>query len=406
MATRVRIRIPGDLICEIMIPKGTPLRVDMADLVAALADATGGDHPPPEDPKEEPPEEEGPPTDDEDDEPELPDDDPPIIPANGPVPWLVDANPARQFGADQGAIPFGNGQKSGKPNLIVSQCEAQFEADGSDGRIAQIKLWEPSDKVSADAVMHTPGAPWVARVADPAGSGSMVYRHRLSRDAVRYDASKKADSFRAEVGGSGDFRYEPWGTEEMCFGGVFLPDYWATDAVSSPGEWHVVFQWHDAEGGLTGNPPFAVYLRAGLVPKFNAVLRKYKSSLSPPARGNEGAASSGIGAKTGVWHWFGAHYASDAGEGYRGAKPGMFSLYHAEGDGRLDKMFDYTGRWGSPNPSRAHGWKPGFWKSGLYCASKFAGRDDREVYTRGFRQYVVRDGLTVAEAFADFKASR
>lgn len=403
MGNRVRIRLPQALTCEITIPRGTALKMDLDDLVEAMKEATGELDPPVPTPAPPPPA----PAPGPDPSPPAPApvDPEPTVPIVGDL-WFVDVNPARPFGSDQGTIPAGNGDKSGKPNRAAAQCEAQFDADGSDGKIDQIELWQPGPKVTPDAVMHTEYTPWVARVPDPSGSSAVVYRHRINKDAVRFDPARKADSFRAEVGGFGDLRHMPWGTEEFAAGGVFLPAEWATDAIASPGEWHVVFQWHGAEGDLTGNPPFAVYLRAGTAAKFNAVLRRYKDGLVPPAKGNQPVASSGVTATPGAWHWFVARYVADAGPGFSGDKPGMFALYHAEADGPLEEMFDYTGVWGSPNPSTEDGWKPGFWKTGLYCSTKFAGQDNRDVYTRGLRQYLARPGMTVESVLADFKASR
>lgn len=328
----------------------------------------------------------------------------PDPPAPAPVPsdvlWLVDADPARPFGVPQGAIPLGNGQASGQPNLLVGVVERQYTQAGVDEAVQQIRLDQADPRVSPTEIRHTPGVAWIARVPDPTGSGSMVYRHQVNRAAVGFKPGG-GDSFRSEIGGTGDWRFAPWGTEEICCAAVYLPPVWASFPATG---WHVLFQWHDATGGLTGNPPFAVYYTPG--GGFGCTLRRYKAGLVPPASGNEIAARESIAAATGRWHWFVAHYSADAGPGFSGATPGFFDLYRAEGDGALEPVFAYRGRWGSPNPSDRG--KPGFWKDGLYLKTDFAGNDDRIVYTRGFRQYVVgrTPELTPAAALADFRAAR
>lgn len=399
---KVRIALPESITVQVTIPKGTILKIDTETLLEALTEIQPVDvepkppAPPPPRPPAPPP---GPPA------PPPPDPPPPVDPEVDPVPlgmvpWLVDVNPIRPFGKPQGKIPAGNGEKSGRPNRVAAQCEAMRDDSGDDGKIAQIRLWEPSARVQADRVEHTPGDAWVERVPDPAGSGAIVYRHNLTKQAVNFTPGGP-DSFRAEVGGTGDDRYSPWGREEICVGAVYLPDYWADPAIEAGGEWAVVFQWHDAPGGLTHNPPFGVYLRtAGSEAKFLAALRKYKVGLKPPEAGNQVVASETFPAATGKWHHLVAHYRTD----FTGEAGGFFKFYRAEGSGPLEKLLDYQGPWGSPNPAADN--KPGFWKTGLYCMSKFAGRDDRSVFTRGFRQYPVIDGLTPEKALSDFLASR
>lgn len=364
-ATRIRVTLPEPV--TVVLLAGTVLRLREDQLIDALT-GSDGEVPGPQ-------------------------------PASAPVAWLVDINPKRPFDQSQGVIPAGNGPKSGEPNLVAAQCEATVGADGADQDVAQIKLGAPSPKVSADAIEHTPGVAWVSRIRESSGP---VYEHRLNKLAAAYQPG--GDSIRAELGGIGNTRFSPWGTPEICVGAVWLPEDWADPAQVSSGEWNVVFQWHDAAGGLTHNPPAAVYLRAGENPKFAFTLRKYRDGLAPPEQGNQPVASESFPATVGKWHYFVAHYSADAGGDFSGATPGFFDFWHSEGDGPLEQIVKYKGLWGSPNPRTKE--EPGYWKTGLYAATKFAGSDNRVVRTKGFRQYAGQRGLTPTQALADFKASR
>lgn len=325
--------------------------------------------------------------------------------------WFVDINPARPFGKPQGVIPDGAGDRAGKPNLVVAHCEAQFDPKGKDDEINIV----PVDKgdVTPTEIKHHGGLAWVSRVPDPAGSGAMVYMHRLNRAAVGYvPGAAESDSIRAEVSGTGEARMARWGEAQFVCGGIFVPSSWRDidlSKIDKPDpEWHVVWQWHDAAGGHTGNPTFAAYMTGGADAKFNFVLRRYKDGLTPPQSGNQKVAGATFNATPGVWHWFVAHCSPDAGPGFRGDTAGFFNLHYAAGDGPLKQIVTHDGVWGSPNSSPEHKDKAGYMKTGLYCRSNFSQTDDRIVFTRGVTQTLASavPGMTAEEAYAAFRASR
>lgn len=332
---------------------------------------------------------------------------PPPLPGGGAsldLCWIVDANPKQPFCQSQGTIPVG--PNKGKEQELVGICEAMWDENGSDGAVTHYALDKKSERVSPTAVYHGPNEVWIDRTVDPVRTNGWVYRAKLNKRAVGWKPNK-GDSFRAEVGSTGKNRYMPWGTEEMCTSSVYLPaDPWAK--LGPEESWYVFFQWHDAEGGLTHNPPAAVYWDAGPGPgkgRFNVVLRAWNGDAGG---GNKIVASASIPATPDEAHFFLAHYVTGAGEGFRGEAEPFFDMYYVSGDGtKLQKVLSYKGKWGSPNPTNKE-W-PGFWRGGNYASTPFPVSDDRPVYSGGFRQYLVSSfppGTTVSDVLNDFKESR
>jgi hypothetical protein len=264
--------------------------------------------------------------------------------------WLVDVDPARPLGASQGEIPRGVPGKAGRVNRAMGSVE--LVPDGSP-RVFDFN--RDQDELTANAVRwgktvelgaHDWPTAWpprysannrfeaLSRVRDPDDTSGWAYLHRISkRDVAWYNhvdphpgnasaahpprGTTAPDSFRSEVGSTGSDRFEPWGTEEWVVGAVRIPAYFRS-LPSSGRDWMVVFQLHDAEGGLSGNPPFACYYSGGgddpANSRLSCSLRRYRFSQAdyedePTRKGNRVVASVQLDdPKPDTWHYLIAHY--------------------------------------------------------------------------------------------------
>lgn len=357
--------------------------------------------------------------------------------------WLIDIDPARPFRQEQGFIPSGVAGKAGRPNRVIASVETVADESPQSFNLSTLipqltsgdtLKWGASrapDYLYSSPVF-TVGYETLKRVADPANNRKWAYLHRINRwnfGSYRMTSTTPVpDSIRSEVAASGEDRFEPWGTEEMAVFAIRLPANWRSIEPNS--EWSVHFQWHDAEGGLTHNPPFSLLWSGGGANPSNshwkARVRRYAYTPSeyasnPERVGNRIAKENLISNPAADrWHYFVAHYRSGPGP-YRDPKDGLiygptdpskvfFRLYHATGGGALQPVLNYTGFWGSPHhPDSSNKWKAGYWKTGIYMKSNWSsGGPDRFAYTKGSMVWRLKDipGLTPQKALQAFKLER
>jgi len=208
--------------------------------------------------------------------------------------WFVDVNPSRPFEASQGTIPVGvtgGGvlqNKAGQPNNCTVQVEkvtddsvknySMAANQGTNSTPTQMKFG--TGYVYCERVTNA-GVPW-------------AYASRINKEEFAWTPqeagnidSPAADSFRSEVGGNGNLRFEPWGTELWCVGAIRFPAYFKLIDPAHQ-NWAVIFQMHDATAGLTGNPPFALQFNGGAgdpnASFIRVTLRRYARNFGTTAR--------------------------------------------------------------------------------------------------------------------------
>lgn len=190
--------------------------------------------------------------------------------------WLYDVSPVRVFRASQGTVPAQTTGRAGDPNLCVAIAETvadatvnQWNVDSSDSALTATALQygrtvtrNLNGTRTANTSFGTDNYECVKRVPDPLNGAKWAYQFRVHRDHMAWYRSAPGegppDWFRAEMGPTGSTRWVPWGTEEWAVTAYMLGTEWATVDGG-----HVHFQMHDYGGGLTHNPPFAMYWQGG-----------------------------------------------------------------------------------------------------------------------------------------------
>lgn len=377
--------------------------------------------------------------------------------------WMIDINPSRVFEASQGTIPSNSStaglaqsqavsstSKAGLANIGTHQLEL-----ATDTSVRVQNMHVNYDYTTATEYSYPGGFVTMRRVADPDDGAAWAYEARINKTSFAWVAknpadpkSPAADSFRSEVGPTGNHRYTPWGTEMWGVTAIRFPSYWK-DINSEDNNWSVMWQMHDVSGGLTKNPPFAAYWNGGAGTRANSkwalTLRKYKYSVEQYAAnaalrnatypdgyypsGNEAIKSSFVvNPSHDTWHYFisnyrygcgdyvdpvaAAMYPSTGGLIYtpaEGRSP-FFRVYHAAGAARAVPVFSYTGVWGSPYKigtkdsdtdevklaaltNRMN--RAGYWKCGLYMQATQREwdnvGDDRAIWMKGLREWRADD---------------
>jgi len=355
--------------------------------------------------------------------------------ASGAPPWYVDVNPERPFESPQGTIPAGVAGKSGLANVVVASVETV-----KDDLTREFVLSRTFANVTPTEVqlgVVTPTFPILERVRDPGDGNKWAYYHRINKQEVGIDGVKITpenvpDSYRSEVASAGKTRWTPTGTEEWAVCGIRLPAYWRI--IDTRGEWHVFFQYHDSERGLTANPPIAIGWTGGngnpANCRFEWVVRRYNNPDWPTrrTRGNTTVYQASVANPAAdTWHWFVFNYRSGCGfrDPVKGAIYGptnpadcFVTLYHAVEDGAPDRVGSHVGFWGSPylpSDPRVQALQPGqpfpcngFWRNGVYLDSNFrpaSAGDNRDAFSKGHRVYRASDspGMTAYDVLRDFR---
>lgn len=349
--------------------------------------------------------------------------------------WLVDANPKRQWGTAYDSIPaLGPPTKRGNPNKVRASEELSTDAG-----VTSIDLDSPPAGGVAAAAVTFHGYEALRRIVDPIVAGRVCYHIRTNKTAFAWDVAQAR--FRSELSSTGSDRYEPWDTEEWVVCGIALPAYW--QQLNNDG-WAIMFQWHDSENGMTGNPPIALSWSGGNGSQANnswgIVIRNYNVPGWPtdhPTKTSRTTNYNIPGPATMTWHYFifryrmGCGYRDETGAQVYGpcgstfatrqtGRTAFVTIYHAIGEAGVPYVVgDYRDFWGSPmnpvaNPplTAAQKQESGYWKCGLYTDPKFtpaAAGDDRDLYHLGWRQYRHADlpaNVSHLDILADFKASR
>lgn len=340
--------------------------------------------------------------------------------------WLVDSNPIRPWLADQGQIPAGvllPTNKVGQENLV----QGQYEKCGDPG----VTTVEVETAATSATTIDANGGTWLSRVVDPQVGTRVAFKALINKTVANWtDPTHKV---RAEMGSTGQARYEPWGQEQWCIGAIRLGAEWHNLEAKSGNEWAVLMQFHDAGGGLTANPPLAVEWSSGAGnPSASRLVLQIRQYDNPgwPADQTRGLNALRVQYPFAtatddwmylIWHYcFGNGYTCPVdGEIYGpvgAARTAFVKFYAALGEAAAPELvYDYQGFWGSPFPSSmalADKLKSGYWKAGgIYSKTNFtaATGDNRIVHNLGFRQWRVPDlpvGVTAADVLAAFKASR
>lgn len=348
--------------------------------------------------------------------------------------WLVDVSPLRAWLASQGTIPANCLLPTDKHGL-ANKVRAWLEKCGDTG---QTIVNVDSAATTSTTIDHN-GGTWLSLVADPTDAGRTVYKMRVNKTLANWTVASK--KWRSQIGSYGNNMYEPWDGEQWCVAGIYLPAIWHQLAASGGSEWCVLMEWHDAGGGLTGNPPLAVEWRSGAgVPansKMSVAVRRYSGSWPvDPVRGaNTVVAQTEMQGMTDDWVYLiwrirtGCGYvdypdyvdASNWGApveqyGPVGTAGTAFAkLYAAFGESAVpQQILDYQGFWGSPFPTSLSATKKarsGYWIIGVYGMTTFNATtgDDREMWSRGFTQWRATDipeTVSAADMLAAFKALR
>lgn len=339
--------------------------------------------------------------------------------------WLVDVSPLRAWLSSQGVIPANcllPTNKAGRSNKVRLQYEKC--------RDTSIASADAATGTTTASTWDGNGGTWLSRVVDPVNAARTVFKTRVNKAVANWVNS--ADRFRAEAMSTGNDRYEPWGGVQWCVGAIYLPAIWHQLEASSGNEWAIVMQWHDASGGLSGNPPIAVEWRSGAGvaanSRFRLNVRKYNNPNWPANQApkiTSQVVTQDFQGLTDDWVYLIWHMCT--GNGYTdpvdgqiygpvGAQRTAFvRLYAAFGEAGVPQIItDYQGFWGSPFPSSmalADKSYSGYWKTGLYSKTNFtaATTDNRETWNKGFTQWRAADipsNVSAAQMLAAFKGLR
>lgn len=343
--------------------------------------------------------------------------------------WLIDVSPTRPWLAQQGSVPANcllPTNKAGQENKYQLQYE----------RADPVESWikaEAKTQPTTDSTWVAHGSAWLSRVADPVVPTRMAFKHLVNKTAANW-SSYPTERMRAQITGSGETRYEPWGYEQWAVTAVLIPAAWSQIGPKGANEWQVIFEWHDAPGGLTKNPPFAIEWISGVgnadANKFGFGVKRYSGNW--PTERTAGlvaqVVSAEIPAQVDAWTYFmfrfnpgcgftcpvdGQIY-GPVGEANRTA---FIKCYVAHGESGVPQLVsDYQGFWGSPiDPSKPIEQKrdrSGKFHNGIYTKTDFnraAATDDRIMHSLGWTVWRATDipaGVSAAQMLAAFKALR
>lgn len=351
--------------------------------------------------------------------------------------WLYWNNPAQEWEQPADQVPpgikYGSGGKDNKLRLVI------------EGYVRSLELYDtfkPNGTYSNMTVDElrrgdsTPTYPILSRVDAPGIVGRKAFRYALNKTEVSYLANPSY-KMRSETTITGNDRYSPFGVEEWVVLGSRFPNAYLLSSNPGGGFYNIFFQFHDASGGLgglTGNPPVALYIVGGngnaANAKFTWTVRRYKGTGWPnnPTPGNNVITSGTLvnSPEADTWHWFAIHTKSGCGYQHptKGAIYGAMSpsqawvkVYYAKGNGTPSLVGQHSGYWGSPykpNDSRTPTSGPfplvGYWKSGMYSKNDFlpgAAGDDRIHHNLGVKCYRPEDapGMSVYDVLRDYRGS-
>lgn len=353
--------------------------------------------------------------------------------------WLLDANPANAFEASQGTVPAGVVAHSSLTPPLVNKVGAdnkiRFSLELPNQGIYSRDAWKTYSDVTATAVEineEVAGFEFLRRVADPADGAKWAYEHRGDRNSIGWSSSNP-DKWRCEVSSTGTDRYEDWGTEEWMVMAVRFPSYWRS---ATPGPFHIVAQFHDSTGGLTGGAMIDLSLvPGGTSPSstiFEVTVKHYVNPEWPVDQSNKKKVNFDYAIvanpSANAWHWFVFNYRSGNGfadypnyvnAGNWGAPDYIYGpsnssdcfvrVYHAVDNAAPVQVLNRVGHWGSPHEtSSTQKHYVGYWKTGLYTSCKFEPTSigtARALFTKGFRVYRAADapGMSVLDVLRDFR---
>lgn len=352
-----------------------------------------------------------------------------VSPAPPPVDiennWLVDISPTRPWNANQGNIPAGcllPTNKAGNDN----KNRMQYEKCGDSGPSSV----DPETEATTASTINANGGTWMARVADPVNGARTCYKLTVNRTVANWTTID--ERFRSEMMATGTDRFEPWDGEQWTIGAIYLPDYWH-DVSTGGADYAIMMQWHDASGGLTGNPPVTVSWKAGngnpANSRFGYLVRVYDNPNWPTNQANKLNKTVANGEFQGLTEdWVYLIWKYRTGNGYVDPVHGQIygpvganrkayvRLYVALGEAAVPQLLmDCQKFWGGPFPSSmdlaTKQGQSGYWKTGLYSKTNFndGAGNNREVFFKGFttwRSTDIPSNVSAAQMLAAFKALR